>query len=57
MYKRQDTDYGIIGLLLGQSSRMGGQIAVIAVIAVVGITMFLLTAVSAKNKGKDEEAA
>ncbi|WP_076638930.1 PTS ascorbate transporter subunit IIC, partial [Lacticaseibacillus rhamnosus] len=52
-----DTDYGIIGLLLGQSSRMGGQIAVIAVIAVVGITMFLLTAVSAKNKGKDEEAA
>jgi PTS system ascorbate-specific IIC component len=52
-----DTDYGIIGLLLGQSSRMGGQIAVIAVVVIVGIAMFALTAISGKKKNKDEEPA
>lgn len=46
-----DTDYGVEGLLLGEASRMGGQVAIIAVTVVILIIMFALTAISGK-KGK-----
>jgi PTS system ascorbate-specific IIC component len=51
-----DTDYGVIGLLLGQSSRMGGQIAIIAVVVIVGIIMFALSAFHKPATPSDEAA-
>lgn len=38
-----DTDYGVEGLLLGQSSRMGGQLAIISVVLIILAIVLLLT--------------
>lgn len=51
-----DTDYGIIGLLLGDASRFGGQVAIIAVTVLVFAIMILLTVLSNKKHSGSQAA-
>lgn len=49
-----DTDYGVEGLLLGQSSRMGGQLAIISVVLIILAIVLLLT-LNDKRKAREAE--